>query len=88
MLIDFLGDFCSKIINNFTSDHHPITLQWRNVGIRKGLPFKFNRTWLEDPNFNQLIQDCGKYYPTSHMPSPSQNLLNKMDSLKKEVKPY
>jgi len=47
-MIERLGNFCTEIINNFTSDHRSITLQWRNIGIRKGHSFKFNRSWLED----------------------------------------
>lgn len=56
-LIERLGDFCTEIISNFTSDHRPISLQWRNTGIRKGLPFKVNRSWLEDLEFNELVQE-------------------------------
>lgn len=54
-LIDRLGIPTSKIILSFISDHRPISIQWNHLGHRNGFPFKFNRVWLEDAQFNNLI---------------------------------
>eukprot|EP00253_Pinus_taeda_P019600 PITA_19600 len=85
-LIERLGLLDSEILSNFTSDHRPITLQWRNAGIRKGFPFKFNRNWLEDPAFNDLVQESWNNYSHQTNSSPSQHLLDKLAFLRKIVK--
>jgi len=54
-LIDKMGMPFSSIEKVFISDHRPIVLGWKEKGFRKGYSFKFNRTFLEDPAFNDLI---------------------------------
>lgn len=77
-----------EIINNFTSDHRPILLQWRNTRIRKGFPFKFNRTWLDGLEFNELVQETWECRTSLTSTSPSQHLLDNLVSLRKVVKPW
>lgn len=54
-MIEKMGDVRSFIIENYVSDHRPITLIWHNTIKRFGFPFKLNRIWLEDLNFDSLI---------------------------------
>ena len=37
------------------SDHLPIFLKYRNGPVRSPSPLKFNKTWLKDESFQQLI---------------------------------
>lgn len=55
-LIISLGLPRTEVLISQISDHMPILLSWR-VGDRpSGLHFKFNRAWLADKEFVQLIQ--------------------------------
>lgn len=56
-LISLFGDVQKKIISNFLSDHGPITLVWKKLIVHLHMPFKFNRTWLDDLEFNTLVRD-------------------------------
>ena len=38
------------------SDHFPIFLEVRKGNLKLIIPFKFNSTWLEDPDFNSLVR--------------------------------
>eukprot|EP00253_Pinus_taeda_P027952 PITA_27952 len=54
-IIDRLGMPFTTTGNVFISDHRPILLNWREKGFRKGYSFKFNRSCLEEPEFNDII---------------------------------
>lgn len=54
-IIDRLGMPFTSIGNVFILNHRPILLNWREKGFRKGYSFKFNRSCLEDPEFNDII---------------------------------
>lgn len=56
-LIAHFRDVHMEIISNFLSDHRPITLVWKKSMMRLGMPFKFNKKWLDDPKFNTLVRD-------------------------------
>eukprot|EP00253_Pinus_taeda_P027392 PITA_27392 len=45
----------SLIANEFTSDHRPIILEWREMEYRKEYSFKFNRIFLDDNSFIEAI---------------------------------
>eukprot|EP00253_Pinus_taeda_P009171 PITA_09171 len=87
-LIDILGMPFSTIENVFIYDHRPIILGWREKGFRKGYSFKFNRTCLEDPEFNDIIlkawneMSSPKYFPLL------MTFRDKMESIRKVVKEW
>lgn len=60
-LVARLGDLQMEIIRNFLSGHRPITLLWKRSMVHLGMPFKFNRTWLDAPQFNTLVRDTWHY---------------------------
>lgn len=68
-LIEMLGYTLSGIINSFISDHRAIILIWNMDDLRMGVPFKFNRVWLEDLYFVTLVKDFYTHYE-SHEISP------------------
>ena len=37
------------------SDHLPIFMEYRNGPVRPPSPLKFNKTWLKDESFKQMI---------------------------------
>eukprot|EP00253_Pinus_taeda_P020761 PITA_20761 len=45
----------SSIANEYSSDHRPIVLEWRELQYRREYYFKFNRIFLEDKSFNDVI---------------------------------
>eukprot|EP00253_Pinus_taeda_P024733 PITA_24733 len=54
-MIEKWGMPYSSIANEFSSDHKPITLEWRELQYRREYSFKFNRIYLEDKSFNDVI---------------------------------
>lgn len=54
-LLEQLGYMCSCISSETLSNHAPIFLQWKGDRIWKRVPFKFNHSWLSEPEFCQLI---------------------------------
>eukprot|EP00253_Pinus_taeda_P031661 PITA_31661 len=54
-IIEKWGMPISSIANEFSLDHGPILLEWRDLAIKKGYSFKFNRAFLNDPSFNKSI---------------------------------
>eukprot|EP00253_Pinus_taeda_P002292 PITA_02292 len=45
----------SSIANEYSSDHRPIVLEWRELQYRREYYFKFNGIFLEDKSFNDVI---------------------------------
>jgi len=72
------GDVHAGVINNFLSDHRPITLQWRREYFRHGMPFKFNQAWLDDQDFNTLVHFIWNH-ECDHEPSPMVHILDKLE---------
>lgn len=52
---------------DFTSDHRPIFLKWKEKDYRLGYSFKFNRVFLEDQSFNEAIGKKWKELQESDM---------------------
>jgi hypothetical protein len=55
-LLDSQRNFCSWVVASTISDHNPICLQVGGLSRIVASPFKFNSTWLEDPDFNSLVR--------------------------------
>lgn len=53
--MDILDNMKSYVHRTYLSDHLPIILQWRIDNISWGIPVKFNRVWLEDKDYNDLV---------------------------------
>lgn len=85
-LIDKMGMPFSSIEKVFISDHRLKVLGWKNKGFRKGYSFKFNRTFLEDPAFSDLIKNlwCERLPFNPHF--IFMTFRDKMDFVRKEVK--
>lgn len=83
--MEILGSMQSCIVNNYTSDHHPIILTWCRGDTRFGIPFKFNRVWVEDPNFEALIRAHWKWERVANL-SPMADILKRLRALKEVVK--
>ena len=54
-IIRLLGNMRSRVIYSTLSDHMAIFLSWRQESKPKGWPFKFNRVWLSDLDFIELV---------------------------------
>ena len=54
-LVEILGNMKSCVHRTYISDHLSILLKWRMENIHWGIPFKFNRVWLEDKDYNDLV---------------------------------
>lgn len=78
----------SSIENVFILDHRPILLGWREKGFRKGYSFKFNRTCLEDPEFNEKITKTWNYLSSNKIHPYLMTFRDKMDAIKKVVKEW
>lgn len=87
-LMDHMGRQISNIVHCFTSDHRPISLQWGKRKFRKGFPFKFNKVWLEDAKFNDLVKKSWSSCLPMENSSPSQALLDNLRALKVKVKSW
>eukprot|EP00253_Pinus_taeda_P014782 PITA_14782 len=87
-VIDKMGMPFSFIGITFSSDHRPIVLSWREKGFRVGYPFKFNRTWLEIPEFNAIISKSWKELLTGDSSPPMMSLREKMVVLRKVSKEW
>jgi len=70
-LIEKHGIPTSHILPVFISDYRPVSLQWMFSNGRKGYPFKFNRYWLEEEAFVNMVQDCwiDNFLPAQASPS-------------------
>lgn len=84
-LLDHFGDVWVNTINKFISDHRPITLQWSEIVPHSSFPFKFNRTLLQDPEFNNMVHDTWGNINVMGS-SPMLSILEKLDSLWGSVK--
>ena len=54
-LIPLLNDFKSWIHPFEISDHYPICLEWHNNPRCHLYPFKFNRAWLTEKDFSEIV---------------------------------
>ena len=54
-LVDKWSLLRSDVIVSDISDYQPITLSWKSCAISTGKPFKFNRIWLEDVDYNNMV---------------------------------
>lgn len=82
-IIDKLGMPFATVGSAFVSDHRQILLTLREKGFKKGYPFKFNRTYLEDPAFNDLITNAWKDLSTKAMSPPFLTFRDKMAAVRK-----
>lgn len=85
-IMDFLGGPRSSTLASNISDHMPITFTWSIVGMVPGQPFKFNRIWLEDPEYTSIVDgiwraDCD--FPTSRVWDFFQHRLQKIKAMSK-----
>lgn len=54
-ILERLGFLHSSVQQTYISYHLPIILQWISESVQPIIPFKFNRIWPEDENFNALV---------------------------------
>lgn len=59
-LMQIMGNFRSQTIEGSLSDHMAILLTWSIEAMNKGIPFKFNCCWLQDPEYNAMVMDLWK----------------------------
>eukprot|EP00253_Pinus_taeda_P022096 PITA_22096 len=77
----------SFIANEFSSDHMPILLEWREMQYRKDYSFKFNRIYLDDKSFNDAISS--KWMEMKESASALfSTFREKIQSLKKNAKEW
>ena len=50
-------DWSASIGDVLISDHRPILIQWNFEIKKEGFPFKFNRMWLKEHDFNNLVEE-------------------------------
>jgi len=87
-IIDKMGMPFSTIENVFISDHKPISLSWKEKGFKYGYHFKFNRTCLEDPAFNEEITKAWQDLSANCSFPPFMTFRDKMSSMRKVVKAW
>ena len=52
-------NYCSWIDTDKISYHSPICLELNFEAVKGNFPFKFNHTWIGDPEFMDLVQKNG-----------------------------
>ena len=68
------------------SDHYPVCLEWNTKFCVNIYPFKFNRAWLLEEGFSNLVKD---YWTADRSPlgdNDISSLVSKLKGLKVEVK--
>ena len=55
-LIDRWGTPRSMVMVSDVSDHMPISLSWNTWTFNKGIPYNFNRVWLKDDEYINLVK--------------------------------
>eukprot|EP00253_Pinus_taeda_P012614 PITA_12614 len=73
------------IENVMVSDHRPIILSWLDRGGKKGYPFKFNCSHLQDPAFDALITSS---WTRVSAEQPSLPFCLKLRAIKNSVKQW
>lgn len=68
------------------SDHMIIMFSWRVEQKVRRVPFKFNRIWLEDPEYNQLVAQAWKSQVGSEGGVGRSNFSSKLRKLKFHMK--
>lgn len=86
--MDSMGTPFSSIENIFISDHRVIILGWKEKSFRKGYSFKFNRSSLEDPSFNDLIKKTWNELAYNNPSSLLMTFKDKMVYMRKVVKKW
>lgn len=87
-IIDKLGMPFSTIGNVFISDHRPILLSWREKEFRRGYSFKFNRYWLEESDFNDVVKKTWKELSETRNRPPFLTFREKISHMQKVVKEW
>ena len=83
-LVPLLGCYKSWIQPSEISDHYPVCLEW-SLSLRCHLyPFKFNRAWLLEKDFGDLVHKSWRAPTTSAGPMFDINF--KLQRFKNEVK--
>ena len=54
-LFPILNEFKSWIHPSEISDHYPICIEWHNTSRCHLYPFKFNRAWLMEKDFSEIV---------------------------------
>ena len=68
------------------SDHFPICLEWSKPKGSYAYPFKFNRSWLDDPTFNDWFLNWWSSNLVSDSPHGIEDLCLKLRDLKHATK--
>ena len=55
-LLPHLSHYRSWTSPSEISKHFPISLDWKDLGNIPPYPFKFNQSWLKEPNFTSFIR--------------------------------
>lgn len=76
-----------EIICCHISDHYPITLHWHQDDFHGSFPFKFNRIWLEDPTYSDLVKEiwCRE---ENRYPSHMRSFIEKLWILRQATKKW
>jgi hypothetical protein len=70
------------------SDHYPIFLEFRQGFEKPTIPFKFNKTWLEDDSFLELIKEHWIPFRRDLPQSTTFQFTENLKRLKDVVKPW
>jgi hypothetical protein len=70
------------------SDHHPIFLEFRQGSEKPTGPFKFNKSWLEDDSFLEMIKDHWIHLRQDLSQSTTFQFVENMKRIKEMVKPW
>jgi hypothetical protein len=75
----------SRTINSTILDHNLICLQLESSTLKNAPTFKFNNSWINDPEFTSLIKKMWHTMDNWADPSTIQFLCEKLKNLKKVV---
>lgn len=87
-IFDILGGPKSFVMVSDVSDHYPISLSCNNFPVRSGYPFKFNRIWLEDPEYTCLVEDIWRQDPEPMHSELWDSFHHKMQKIKTMTKSW
>jgi hypothetical protein len=70
------------------SDHYPIFFEFRQGPKNPASPFKFNKTWLEDESFINLVKENWIPFHLDSHQSTTFHFVENLKRIKEKVKPW
>eukprot|EP00253_Pinus_taeda_P009779 PITA_09779 len=84
-IITLLGLPSVSVGSDSISDHRPIFIQWRQKEFRQHFPFKYDHSFIEDPDFSLMVSSAWR---ESLSTDPSSSFHMRMVYIRSKVKSW